>query len=722
MAVTQGVWGIDIGQCALKALRCVPSEDPKKVTAEAFDYIEYPKILSQPEANPDELIADAIQQFLSRNEIKGDRVAISVPGQNGLARFIKLPPVEQKKIPEIVRYEARQQIPFDLDDVIWDYQQMPGGMIEEGYALETEVGLFAMKREQVYKMLRPFDRAGVEVDVVQLTPLALYNLIAFDQMRDLPPDDLYDADNPPESLLVLSLGTDTTELVITNGFRVWQRSLPIGGNHFTKALTKELKQTFAKAEHIKRNAAHAENPKAIFQAMRPVFQDLVTEVQRSINFFSNVDRKAKVGRGIALGNTAKLPGLIRFLSQNLKLPINRLESYNGLDGPGIVEQPAFKENMLSFGVCYGLCLQGLTETRITTNLIPPEIVKDRLIRAKKPWAVAAAAALLLGLSVSFLGTWNAWATVRDDRWQPSESTAQSFVSWAQSNKQQFDTAKKAFDDVDLVGKNLVPDVEKRVRWLKLLQAVSAALPRDPPGKEPTDPALEEKLYIEEILTSKQDLATWFVNRDKKPVSVDGSNMVPPGMTSGGVPGTVPGVSDAGGAQTTQATTPATLPPDAPKGEGWVITIRGYHFHNVQRDEHNQGAAYVNRTFIKNLQQDELPIQLPGQPDRIIPVKKLGIAHPILINPGGVDWEHMEPNPDYDPLAARNEGNQQGGTTNPQGANPKDGVADPKKNEPAVPPMIKKPIFRFEVQFCWVDEPPATATQGPQVAQLPGGTR
>ena len=102
-------------------------------------------------------------------------MAISVPGQSGLARFIKLPPVEAKKIPDIVHYEARQQIPFALEDVVWDYQQMAGGSEEDGFALETEVGLFAMKREQVARALRPFNDAGIEVDIVQLTPLAIYN-------------------------------------------------------------------------------------------------------------------------------------------------------------------------------------------------------------------------------------------------------------------------------------------------------------------------------------------------------------------------------------------------------------------------------------------------------------------------------------------------------------------------------------------------------------------
>ena len=112
-------------------------------------------------------------------------------------------------------------------------------------------------------------------------------------MQDLPPPDEYDPDNPPESVVVLSLGTDTTDLVVTNGYRVWQRSVPIGGNHFTKALTKELKLTSPRPNTLKRNATQAEDPKALFQAMRPVFNDLLTEVQRSIGYFTNIDQEGQ---------------------------------------------------------------------------------------------------------------------------------------------------------------------------------------------------------------------------------------------------------------------------------------------------------------------------------------------------------------------------------------------------------------------------------------------
>ena len=91
MAKHAGVWGIDIGQAAFKALRC--SVEDGKVEADAFDYIEYPKILSQPEAEPEKMIQDAIEQFLSRNDVKGHKVALAVPGQSGLAKFFKPPPV-----------------------------------------------------------------------------------------------------------------------------------------------------------------------------------------------------------------------------------------------------------------------------------------------------------------------------------------------------------------------------------------------------------------------------------------------------------------------------------------------------------------------------------------------------------------------------------------------------------------------------------------------------
>ena len=135
--------------------------------------------------------------------------------------------MEVKKVADIVRYEAKQQIPFDLNDVVWDYQMMPGSMIEEGYALDSEVGLFAMKRQQVFTQLEPFDSANMEVDVIQMAPVALYNMVAYDRMHERVETETFDPDDPPPSSVLLSIGTDSSDLIVTNGFRIWQRSMPI---------------------------------------------------------------------------------------------------------------------------------------------------------------------------------------------------------------------------------------------------------------------------------------------------------------------------------------------------------------------------------------------------------------------------------------------------------------------------------------------------------------
>src|SRR5437868_4508445 len=176
-----GVWGIDLGQCGLKAIRLV--ENDGEVTVSAFDFVEHPKILSQPDADPDQLTREALEKFLSRNQLRGDTVVISVPGQSGLARFVKLPPVEEKKIGDIVRFEAKQQIPFPLEEVVWDFQKLGSGIVTDGYALETEIGLFAMKRDMVNRYLQHFKEVNVEVHVVQMAPLALCNFVSFDLLE-----------------------------------------------------------------------------------------------------------------------------------------------------------------------------------------------------------------------------------------------------------------------------------------------------------------------------------------------------------------------------------------------------------------------------------------------------------------------------------------------------------------------------------------------------------
>jgi type IV pilus assembly protein PilM len=486
MAVAKGVWGIDIGQCALKALR-LELIDGKPV-ATAFDYIEHPKILSQPDADPDTLIREALEQFLSRNEVKLDEVAVGIAGQSGLARFVKLPPVEEKKIAEIVKFEAKQQIPFPLEEVVWDFQKIAGGEAVDGFALETEIGLFAMKRDVIARYLGYFTSSKIEVHTVQMTPLALVNFATFDVLKKGgTTDPAESADDEPgqdaprgkkRCAVVMDIGTDASNLIITDGAKIiWQRPIPLGGNNFTRALTKELKLTFAKAEHLKRNAAKSPEMANILKAIKPVLTDFVGEVQRSLGYFTNTHRDAHVAYMVGLGSAFKLPGLQKYLSDKLALEVRKPNKFNRLAGDSVLTDPLFQENLLTFPVAYGLALQGLGLARLTTNLLPPEIRMDRLIRAKKPYAVAAAAALLLGtcgLALGYASNYSSLANPEIDKALDKAKQAVSAYSGQESKfKGKLDEVENTKADVKLI----IAGQEERLNWNRFYELITAALPR-----------------------------------------------------------------------------------------------------------------------------------------------------------------------------------------------------------------------------------------------------
>ncbi len=684
MAKSDAVWGIDIGQCALKALKCRPHEkDSDRIIVESFDYIEYPKILSQPEAEPEEIVREALQQFLSRNDLTNDQVAMSVAGQSGLARFIKLPPVDSKKIPDIVKYEARQQIPFALEDVVWDYPQLTGGSEKDGFVLEPEVGLFAMKRDQVARALAPLEEAGIEVDYIQLAPLAVYNYVVFDRMGDLRSQP-YDPNDPPESTVVISLGTDTTDLVVTNGYRVWQRNIPIGGNHFTRAWSKELKLTFVKAEHLKRNATQADDPKAVFQAMRPVFSDLLAEIQRSLGYFTSIDKTAKIGEVIALGNAMKLPGLQKYLSQNLEQDVKPIEDFKNLSGGSATARPQFKENVLSFAVAYGLCVQGLGKSELHTNLLPEEIVRTRLIRAKKPWAVAGVAAILLGLTFNYFTPVSAWSETQSDEMEKAERRANSVNLTATNLKSENDSIKEAFIRIKESGENLVSNVEGRLLWLEVIKAINAALPKDERPAEERKETGEDICRRNELHITAMD-ARYFEDLESEWYSnIEEKYLISRGLKSG--------TEGEGEGAEEFAEESAEEPVDL-SASGWVFQLTGYHYHN-QFDRTNEMAQFVNNTLIKNLEEGH--VELPdGENDELqqVPLSDVGISHAWVWGGRRLKDEIFRPGEGVIDASSSRRFNVSRSSGSREGL----GEDGQDRQEPK---LIQLKRYDFVVQFCW----------------------
>ena len=636
MPPTKGVWGIDIGQCALKALRLEMVDG--KPTATAFDYVEHPKILSQPDADPDQLIREALDKFLARNEIRYDEVAIGIAGQSGLARFVKLPPVEEKKIPEIVKFEAKQQIPFPLDEVVWDYQKIAGGEVTDGFAMETEVGLFAMKRDVISRYLGYFGGSKIEVHCVQMSPLALVNFATYETLRKggatpLPEEPAAEDDTPrgkKRCVVVLDIGTEASNLIITDGGKIiWQRPLPLGGNNFTRALTKELKLTFAKAEHLKRNAAKSPELPQILKALKPVLQDFVGEVQRSLGYFTNTHRDAHVGYLVGLGSAFRLPGLQKYLAEKLQIEVRKPARFDRLSGDAVLKDPLFVENLLTFPVAYGLALQGLNEARLITNLLPGEIRTDRLIRKKKPYAVAAAAALVLGTAGLALGYGANYSALNNPEIgkaiDKSKTAIVAFGAQETKYTTKKDEVKKTQDEV----KAVISGNDERLNWPRFHEVFATSLPKPGPGGN----------LAEDVWRKDQGLAAvaWFEKRMKTGVRIEDAQAdersempldlamvnieaVYPRWVDNlpvffqnadnevyGLPGQKPTGSSAPFGESIarfmkdgefeENTEKGRKIPKAPEGGGWVVEVRGY--------TDNKGEAqFLKSTLIANIQRTD----------------------------------------------------------------------------------------------------------------------
>lgn len=365
-------WGIEMGFGAIKALKLQQDGDELKV----LDYavINHAKVLSTPELDQDDAMRVALGTLASTKDLSGAKISISLPGHQSFARFAKLPPVDPKKVGDIVKFEAVQQIPFPLEEVEWDYQTFVSPD-----SPDIEVGIFAVTRERINNRLSMLADVGLTPDWATISPVAAYNAMAVDLG--------FTEDSP--GTIILDIGTVATDIIIAEAGRVWVRTFPIGGHQFTDALVDAFKLSYTKAEKLKREAEQTKHARHVFQAMRPIFGDLAQEIQRSIGFYQSVHPDADLKRLVGLGSTFKLPGLRKYLKQQLQLDVYRIEQFKklSLDGPQAGE---FQAASLNLTTAYGCALQALGVAPLRANLMPVTVLRDAMWKRKVPYFAAAA--------------------------------------------------------------------------------------------------------------------------------------------------------------------------------------------------------------------------------------------------------------------------------------------------------------------------------------------
>ncbi len=362
------VWCIDSGKTSLKALKIQRSGSGAEILqAEKIDH---------PSGAGAEAMMVAISSLAARHDL-GDALVVALPSRSALTSFIPIPPVDGKKLDELIGYEAQQNIPLPIDEVIWGSHV--SGDTEEG---EKEVGIFAVRSDEVSDILVDFSQEGHEIDVLTLGNVGLLNLIRFDL-------------RPTRPVVALEIGSDHTDLIIVNGPRFWFRSLPIAGKDFTSALQEKFGCTQEEAENLKVTAARSEHAAKIFQVLQPLLRDLVSEINRSIGYYKSRVGEVKVEDLFLFGGSSKLVGLRKFLEENLRIRVQMAKSLNRVRISAEASSSGIQQDLPSFSSAIGAGLQALGLGEVDLNLLPQEKQDEVEFRKKQKTVLAAAASLYL---------------------------------------------------------------------------------------------------------------------------------------------------------------------------------------------------------------------------------------------------------------------------------------------------------------------------------------
>jgi type IV pilus assembly protein PilM len=406
--------------------------------------------------------AASLCEMMREMHISGAPVNYAVPAQSVFARFVKLPGLEAEKIDKIISFEAQQNVPFPIDQVVWDYQLVGGGMGEQ-----IQVVIAAIKRDLLEEINNAVEECGLLTSNVGVASMALYNAFCYSYT------DLNDC-----SMLV-DIGARTTNVLFVESGRIFLRSIPLGGSTITAAIAREFNESFAAAEARRKQhgfvalggAAEPADPDVgrVSKTVRTTMTRLHAELMRSITHYRAQQQGKRPARIFLCGGAAGIPNMCEFFHEKFELPI---EFFNPLQK--VTVSASASEALRSahlFGELVGLALRSVTVCPMELNLLPAGVVQRQELEKRRPFFIAAAACILLAL----LG-WSAYYTRAA---HVAEQTAQTMRQKNDSMhvaEAQLDKLKKRITALDNVATPLITAVSDRNFWPQILEELNTRLP------------------------------------------------------------------------------------------------------------------------------------------------------------------------------------------------------------------------------------------------------
>jgi type IV pilus assembly protein PilM len=406
-----------------------------------------------------------LREMMHELRIRGGKVNYAVPGQAVFARFVKLPAVEEEKIDRIIAFEAQQNVPFPMDEVVWDYQLVGGGAEEQ-----IQVVLVAIKIDLLDEINRAVEETGLRTTIVDVAPMALYNAFRYNY-----------GDLPGCSLLV-DIGARTTNLLFVEPGKIFSRGVPIGGASITAAIAKEFGEPFAAAEERKKQNVFVSLGGAYVEPadpdlaraskiVRSTMTRLHAELMRSISHYRAQQDGCRPERVFLCGGSASTPYMREFFHEKLQLPV---EFFNALRNVAVADSAAVSTVARSahlLGELVGLALRTVTACPMELNLRPASVVRAHELERRRPFLVAAAACVVLVLLG--WGIYYARAAGVTDR---STEQLQPKIEIMRAAERKLETLRKQTAALDKTATPLISAVNDRGFWVELLDDLNTRLP------------------------------------------------------------------------------------------------------------------------------------------------------------------------------------------------------------------------------------------------------
>ena len=336
----------------------------------------------------EKVVLTAIQELLTSRGINVKNANVCAPGFHVFSKFVKLPPVDTSKVTQIIQYEAQQNVPYPLEETVWDYQIM--GATASG---EMEVLLVAIKADVVETMFRTAGAAGLKLQLVDVSPAALCNAFR------------YNYGDLEGCTMLLDIGAKTSNLLFFEKGKVFARSINIGANSITQDFVAEAKLPFAKAEEIKVNEGFVslggayeepENPHqaAISKIARQVMTRLHIQVNQTIQFYRGQQGGSAPVRLFLAGGASIMPYTAQFFAEKLNVGVEYFNPFRNITIEPHIDLEDLAKVAHSFGEVVGLGLRNLAQCPVELNLIPKSIRSKQAFDAKKPYFIATVVSLI----------------------------------------------------------------------------------------------------------------------------------------------------------------------------------------------------------------------------------------------------------------------------------------------------------------------------------------